>query len=57
MPGVREPNNPDVNWDTGHLEKEKSCLDNKEVSLRQESDISTAHDKTVTKDDNDMILN
>ena len=57
IPGVREPNNPDVNWDTGHLEKERSGLDNKEVSWRQESAISTAHDKTVTKDDNDMILN
>ena len=35
FPGVREPNNPDVNWDTRHLEKERSGLDNKEVSWIQ----------------------
>ena len=38
------------------MEKERSCLNNKEVSWRQASAISTAHDKTVTKVDNAMIL-
>ena len=57
IPGVREPNNPDVNWDMGNLVKVRSKLDNKEVCWRQEITISTAHDKTVTKDDNDIILN
>ena len=57
IPGVREPNNPDVNWDMGNLVKVKSKLDNKEVCWRQESTTSTADDKTVTKDDNDIILN
>ena len=57
IPGVREPNIPDFNWDSWHLEKERPCLDNKEVSWRQESTISTTHDKTVKKDDNDIILN
>ena len=57
IPGVREPNNPDVNWDMGNLVKVRSKLDNKEVCWRQESTISTAHDKAVTTDDNDIILN
>ena len=55
--GVREPNNPDVNWDMGNLVKVRSKLYNKEVRWRQESSISTAHDKTVTKDDDDIIRN
>ena len=57
IPGVREPNNPDVNWDMGNLVKVRSKLDNKKVSCRQERIIRTAHDKTVTQDDNDVILN
>ena len=57
IPGVREPNNPDVNWDMGNLVKVRSKLDNKEVRWRQESIISTAHDKTAKKDDNYIILN
>ena len=32
-------------------------MDNKEVSWRPKSTISTSLDKTVTKDDNDIILN
>ena len=33
--GVREPNNPDFNWDAWHLEKKRSCLVyDKEVSWR-----------------------
>ena len=39
IPGVKEPSIPDFNWDTWHLEKERSCLDNIEVSWRQESAI------------------
>ena len=57
IPGVREPNKPNVNWDIGNLVKVRSKLDNKEVRWRQESTISTAHDKIVTKDDNDIISN
>ena len=57
IPRVREPNNPDVNWDMGNLVKVIAKLDNKEVLWRQESTISTAYDKTVTKDDNDIMLN
>ena len=41
----------------GNLVKVRCKWDNKEVCWRQESTISTAHDKTVTKDDNDIILN
>ena len=57
IPGVREPNNPDVNWDMGNLVKVRSKLDNKKVGCRQERIKRTAHDKTVTKDDNDITLN
>ena len=55
IPAVREPNNPDINWDTGNLENERVFYNNKEISWRQDSTISTTHDKTVTKDDNDNI--
>ena len=55
IPGVREPNNPDVNWDMGNLVKVRSKLDNKEVCWRQESTISTAHDKTVPRVDNSNL--
>ena len=57
IPGVREPNNPDVNWDMGNLVKVRSKLDNKKVSCRQEGIIRTAHDTTVTQDDKNVILN
>ena len=55
IPGVREPNNPDVNWDMGNLVKVRSKLDNKEVQWRQESAISTADDKTVPRVDNSNL--
>ena len=35
IPGVREPNNPDVNWAMGNLVKVMSKLDDKEVCWRQ----------------------
>ena len=57
IPGVMKPNDPDVNMDMGNLVKVISKLDNKEVRWRQDSTISTAYDKTVAKDDNDIILN
>ena len=52
IPGVREPNNPDVNWDMGNLVKVMSKLENKKEHWRQESAISTADDKTVPRVDN-----
>ena len=57
IPGMREPNSLDVNWDMGNLVKVRSKLDNKKVSCRQERIIRTAHDKTVTQDDNAAFLN
>ena len=55
IPGVREPNNPDVNWDMGNLVKVMSKLENKTERLRQESAISTADNKTVPRVDNSNL--